>query len=130
MGAQYDHDNTEAYFTETEGFCADFPDTNCIYAHSTHIGAGCDNPTDPMELGVIHCKNRDVDQKARSFQLTFENKSSLELFFYYEADEGGNGRNVVFSFNSALSEEYCTTMSPTTAPNPPTTAPKPPTTVP
>ena len=58
-----------------------------------------------------------MDQKARSFQVTFAYKSSFEMYFYYQASEGTNGRNVVFAFNSALSEdcEKPATAAPSTA---------------
>ena len=38
--ALYDHDNTEAYFSESEAGWCDGPE-NCLYAYSTHKGWGC-----------------------------------------------------------------------------------------
>jgi len=92
------------FFSETEYGC-EHVEGNCLYAASTMIGKGCDNPHDPMELSESYtCKGNTVNQLARSFQVDFENKSSFELDFKVEYNPNknkGSGRNVVFAFASA-----------------------------
>ena len=76
-----------------------------------------DNPYDPHDLGDFTCGGQTVNRKARSFQLTFENTSSFEFYFYYPdtaVEEKTGGRNVVFGFDSAWSEDC--TIAPTQAP--------------
>lgn len=105
--AMYNGATDEALFSETEYDCADVGE-NCLFAASTQVGKGCDNPTDPMELGLVHCKNNSVDQLARSFQVDFVYKSSYELAFKVEHREDpskGTGRNVVFAFESSWEYE-------------------------
>jgi len=76
---------------------------------SQKVGKGCDNPTDPKELGVV-CG---VDQRKRSVTFLFEEASSFQLRFETVCSKGcqekgqSDGRNFLFAFTGSLSD-LCT----------------------
>ena len=107
--ALFDHDTDELEISDTT--CP--PELNpmgenCLYAKSSDLGTGCDNPIDPLVLdSEFDCGDGIVDQFARSFQLEFENKSSFEVFFrsfHLPGKTSTGGRNFNFAFRSAWDE--------------------------
>lgn len=95
---------------------------------STKEGSGCDNPVDPMSLGMA-CG---VDQRKRAFTLVYERTSSFQIQFQTVCgrrcqDKGQtNGRNFLFSFKSSLTDLCSDTMQPPSlTTEPPTTTPGP-----
>jgi hypothetical protein len=118
--ALYDETNTEAEFSlDKPGYCEGVAE-NCLYAYSTEIGRGCDNPVDAMDLGPVICPagKPPVNRKLRSFMVEYENTSSFEMYFATTCSTcstgGGGGRNVVFAFESMWQNDCPTPPTPIT----------------
>jgi len=117
--ATYDIDNKEAKFTLGEGsdFCISQPASNgnCLYAESTNIGKGCDNPIRPDEIGEFNCLNNQGDSSLRSFLVYYKNTNKFEVHWEnpcrVQKNCGKNGRNFLFAFRSGLAP-VCETLPP------------------
>lgn len=88
---------------ETEVGIEDAADGRTLFK-STQLGAGCDNPRDPLQLGEVTCRGRTVDQRKRAVTLLFSEKSSFEVSLEATCSARKcGGRNFLFSGSSSLS---------------------------
>jgi hypothetical protein len=92
--AIYDKTSEDVEFSES---------SNQFTATSKMFGSGCDNPDDPMNLQIVTCDGREVDQAKRAVMFAFKDTSSFDVTFQTTcANCQPGGRNFLFSFKSLL----------------------------
>lgn len=64
------------------------------------IGKKCDNPSNPLDLKVVTCKDKLIDQKKRTVMFVFSHRSSFGMTF--QVSEGTGGRNFMFAGRTNL----------------------------
>lgn len=89
---------------ETEVLTSGVSDNTATF-ESTQRGAGCDNPADPLKLGIVTCKGRVVNQRKRSVSFLFEGVSSFKIDLEVTGKRKrcwATGRNFLFAGSSSL----------------------------
>jgi len=67
---------------------------------SNGIGKKCDNPSNPLDLKVVTCQDKLIDQKKRTVMFVFSHRSSFGMTF--QVSEGTGGRNFMFAGRTNL----------------------------
>ena len=118
--------------------CSGEAGTDSIVFESSRQGFVCDNPEDPLNLGLVACEecpesctvggsNSEyfpIDRGKRSVEFVFRGRSSFRVTFATMASESGlTGRNILFASRSALSGCPDPTLAPTFSPTRPSPLP-------
>lgn len=72
---------------------------------STKDGTSCDDPKNPMNLGIVTCSGQSVNQKKRAAAFVFENTAEISVTFQVTCDNCGQtntGRSFLFTGDTNL----------------------------